>query len=126
MANHLEIYKCEQCGNMVEILHSGPGAISCCGELMRLQAENTVDASREKHLPVPERTGEEVVVRVGSIPHPMEEAHFIEWIEVIADGRVHRQQLHPGQAPAASFPVRSSRFTVRAYCNLHGQWAIQG
>lgn len=125
MANHLDIYKCATCGNIVEVLHAGPGAITCCGAVMPLQAENTVDASREKHLPLAERAGDSVVVRVGSIPHPMEEAHYIEWIEVIADGRVHRQQLQPGQAPAASFPMSSSRFTVRAYCNLHGQWAKQ-
>lgn len=123
MSNKLEIYKCQSCGNIVETLHAGPGELSCCGAPMVLQTENTVDASREKHLPVIERTAEGILVKVGSVAHPMEAQHFIEWIEVIAGDRVYRQTLKPGEAPQALFPAVDGNITVREYCTLHGQWA---
>ena len=123
MSKKLEIYKCHSCGNIIEILHDGPGELVCCGNPMLLQVENTVDASREKHLPVVEKTAEGILVKVGSLPHPMEEQHFIEWIELIAEGRVYRQALKPGSAPEALFPTVSGDIVVREYCSLHGQWA---
>jgi len=122
MAEKLEIYKCEICGNIVEVLHGGVGQLVCCGAPMKCLAENTVDASKEKHLPVIEKTIDGVKVKVGSVSHPMEEKHYIEWIELIADGKAYRQFLNPGDAPEAVFKVKAAQITVREYCNLHGLW----
>jgi len=118
-----EVYKCNLCGNIVEILHPGAGALVCCNERMALMVENTVDASKEKHVPVIEVGSNSITVKVGSVAHPMEAAHYIEWIELVADGKVYRQQLQPGQAPEATFPVVAKQVTAREYCNLHGHWA---
>ena len=101
MAQLREIYKCEICGNIVEILHAGAGALVCCGKNMTLLKENSVDAAKEKHVPVIERSGNTYTVKVGSVAHPMEEKHYIEWIELLADGCVYRQFLVPGQTPEA-------------------------
>ena len=120
-----ELYKCNLCGNIVEILHPGAGALVCCNERMALMVENTVDASKEKHVPVIEVGANTITVKVGSVAHPMEAAHYIEWIELIADGKVYRQQLQPGQAPEATFPVVAKQVTAREYCNLHGLWKGQ-
>lgn len=122
MAKKLEVYKCELCGNIVEVLHGGVGALVCCGQDMKLMEENTVDAAKEKHVPVIEKTGEGVLVKVGSVAHPMEEKHYIEWIEVIADGKTCRQFLNPGDKPEALFKIEAQDVTARAYCNLHGLW----
>ncbi|TGU71138.1 desulfoferrodoxin [Geomonas terrae] len=123
MAQALEIYKCEMCGNIVEVFHPGGGQLVCCGEAMALQKENTVDAAKEKHVPVIERGEGTITVKVGSVPHPMESAHYIEWIELIADGKIYRAQLQPGQAPEATFQVTATDVRAREYCNLHGHWA---
>jgi superoxide reductase len=117
-----QVYKCEVCGNIVELVHAGVGELVCCGQPMKLQQENTVDAAQEKHVPIIEKTENGVKVKVGSVPHPMEEAHHIEWIELIADGRVYRKFLKPGEAPEAEFCVTASAITAREYCNLHGLW----
>lgn len=122
MTKRLEIYKCEVCGNIVEVLHEGRGELVCCGEPMKLFTENTVDAAKEKHVPATEKTAEGYLVKVGSVAHPMEEKHYIEWIELVADGRAYREFLKPGQAPEAFFPVQAQRVSVREYCNLHGLW----
>lgn len=122
MAQKLEIYKCEVCGNIVEVIHGGKGELVCCGQPMVLQTENTVDAAKEKHVPVIEQVSGGYQVKVGSVPHPMEETHYIEWIELIADGKAYRQFLEPGQAPEAIFKVEASDVTAREYCNLHGLW----
>ncbi|MBW1956238.1 MAG: desulfoferrodoxin [Deltaproteobacteria bacterium] len=122
MAQRLEVYKCELCGNIVEVLHGGDGELVCCGQPMKLMTENTVDAAKEKHVPVMEKTAEGTKVKVGSVPHPMEEKHYIEWIEVIDGGTVHRQFLQPGQAPEAVFNVQGDALTAREYCNVHGHW----
>ena len=118
-----EVYKCNMCGNIVKILHPGAGALVCCNERMALMVQNTVDASQEKHVPVIEIGANSITVKVGSVAHPMEAAHYIEWIELIADGKVYRQQLQPGQAPEATFPISAKQVTAREYCNLHGLWA---
>jgi superoxide reductase len=122
MAKLNEVYKCNLCGNIVEIVHAGGGVLVCCNERMALLAENTVDASKEKHVPVIEVGASSITVKVGSVAHPMEAAHYIEWIELLADGKVYRQQLQPGQAPEATFPVIAKQVTAREYCNLHGLW----
>jgi superoxide reductase len=122
MAEQLQVYKCEVCGNIVEVMHAGEGELVCCGQPMKLFRENTVDAAKEKHVPVVEKTGDGFRVKVGSVAHPMEEKHWIEWVELIADGKVYRQFLKPGQAPEATFCIKAGRVTAREYCNLHGLW----
>lgn len=118
----LSIYKCPLCGNIVEVLAVGGGELVCCGQPMQLLTENTVDASKEKHVPVIEKTTDGYKVKIGAIPHPMEEKHFIMWIELIADGKAYREFLKPGQAPEATFCVKAAAVTAREYCNLHGLW----
>ncbi len=122
MTEKLQIYKCEVCGNIVEMLHEGVGELVCCNQPMKLYQENTVDAAKEKHLPVVEKTGSGFKVTVGSVPHPMEEKHYIEWIELIADGKAYRHFLKPGEAAEATFQIDAERVTAREYCNLHGLW----
>lgn len=122
MAKQLEIYKCEVCGNIVEVLHAGDGDLVCCGQNMKLMSENTTDGAKEKHVPVIEKTDKGYKVKVGSAPHPMEEKHYIEWIELIADGKTYREFLKPGQAPEATFCVEAASVTAREYCNIHGLW----
>ena len=122
MAKKLEIYKCEHCGNIVEVLHGGGGQMVCCGEPMKLLTENTVDASKEKHVPVIEKVDGGIKVAVGSVAHPMEEKHYIEWIELIADGVAYRKFLNPGDVPEAVFNIDACEVTAREYCNIHGLW----
>lgn len=122
MTERLQVYKCGVCGNIVEVMHTGGGELVCCGQAMALVKENTVDAAKEKHVPVVERTADGFKVKVGSVAHPMEDKHWIEWVEVIADGKVLRQYLKPGQAPEAVFCVKADTVTAREYCNLHGLW----
>lgn len=126
MAKQLEVYKCSLCGNIVEVLHGGVGELVCCGQPMQLLTENTVDAAKEKHVPVIEIGAGSITVKVGSVAHPMEEKHYIEWIELIADGKAYRQFLKPGEKPEAVFPITAKTVTAREHCNLHGLWAAQG
>jgi superoxide reductase len=119
MAKQLEIYKCEVCGNIVEVLHGGDGELVCCGQPMKLMTENTVDASKEKHVPVIEKTADGYLVKVGAVPHPMEAKH---WIELVADGKAYRQFLNPGDTPEATFCVKAEKVYAREYCNIHGLW----
>ena len=118
----LEVYKCDVCGNMVEMIHEGMGELVCCGQPMTRQNENTVDAAKEKHVPVIEKTDSGYTVKVGSAAHPMEEKHHIEWIELVADGVAYRHFLNPGEAPEATFCIEAAQITAREYCNLHGLW----
>ena len=122
MTERLQIYKCEVCGNIVEVLHEGAGELVCCGQPMKLLVANTVDAAKEKHVPVIEKTATGVTVKVGSAPHPMEEKHYIEWIEIIADGKAYRQFLKPGDAPEATFAIQANKIEAREHCNIHGLW----
>lgn len=115
-----EIYKCEICGKVVEVIHMGGGELVCCGQPMNLLVANTTDASKEKHVPVIEKTDKGVKVKIGSEPHPMIDSHYIEWIEIIFDGKVDRQYLKPGDEPVSEFNVSQNQLTARAYCNLHG------
>ena len=117
-----EIYKCTVCGNIVEVVHAGEGELVCCGQPMVLMAENTVDAAKEKHVPVVTQVADGYKVAVGSVAHPMEDKHWIEWIELVADGKVYRQELKPGMAPEATFCVKADKVSAREYCNLHGLW----
>ena len=122
MAVKLEVYKCAVCGNIVEVLHGGDGQLVCCGKPMEKLAAKTADVGKEKHVPVIEKIEGGIKVKVGSIPHPMEEKHYIEWIEILADGRVYRQFLNPGQAPEAIFNVQARSITAREYCSIHSLW----
>jgi superoxide reductase len=122
MTARLEVYKCELCGNIVEVMHAGPGELVCCGQPMVQMVENTVDAAKEKHVPVVEKVSSGIKVKVGDVPHPMEEKHYIEWVEIIADGKAYRQFLNPGETPEATFHVEADQVTAREYCNIHGLW----
>ncbi|HKJ04265.1 MAG TPA: desulfoferrodoxin [Geopsychrobacteraceae bacterium] len=125
MPKQLEVYKCSICGNIVEVVHAGDSALVCCGEDMALLDENTVDAATEKHVPVIEMGDGTIKVSVGSVPHPMEDEHYIEWIELIADNKSYHQFLKPGEAPEAVFNLTASSVTAREYCNLHGHWSAK-
>jgi len=117
-----QIYKCNVCGNIVEVLHTGVGELVCCGQPMELSQEKTEDVGKEKHVPVIEKTKKGIKVKVGSVPHPMEEKHYIEWIEVMADGKAYRKFLNPGDKPEAEFCLEAKEIEVREYCNIHGLW----
>ena len=127
MAEKRQIAECAVCGQMVEVVNAGAGELVCCGQPMRLLAPNTEDASHEKHVPVVEPDGEKTRVRIGSAPHPMLEAHYIGWIELVTPNGVCRKELKPGDAPEAVFPrPYDPSMTVRAWCNLHGLWEKSG
>jgi superoxide reductase len=126
MAERLQIYKCEVCGNIVEVLHGGKGQLVCCGQPMNLLEEQTADFATEKHVPVAENieTGTHVVV--GSTLHPMEDSHHIEWIQIaLNDGTTVRKFLSPGNTPDADFCENfdaAKAGQIREYCNVHGLW----
>jgi superoxide reductase len=118
-----EIYKCNICGNIVEVLHAGVGELVCCGEAMELMKEKTEDSTVEKHVPYIEKTVNGVLVKVGqNQDHPMEEKHYIEWIQIIADGNAYRKFLKPGDKPQAEFQIKAEKIEAREYCNIHGLW----
>ena len=125
MTELLQVYKCEVCGNMVELVHAGPGQLVCCGKPMKLMTANTVDAAKEKHVPVIEKTANGYKVKVGAVAHPMEDKHYIEWIELIADGKAFRKFLKHGDPPEAEFCLDAKKITAREYCNLHGLWKAE-
>jgi len=122
MTNLHQIYKCPICGNIVEVLHTGGGELVCCGKPMELLVSKTDDVGLEKHLPVVEISEGKITVTIGSIIHPMEEAHYIEWIEIIADDKVYKKFLKPGEDPIAIFDLTASTITARCFCNIHGLW----
>ena len=122
MAQRLEIYTCAKCGNIIEVLHEGAGELVCCGEPMKLLKENSTDAAKERHVPVIEKVANGYKVKVGSVPHPMEEKHYIEWIQLVAGGEAYRKFLKPGEAPEAVFNVTAKQVWAREYCNLHSLW----
>ena len=117
----LSVFKCAKCGNIVEVLHAGKGTLSCCGEPMKLLNENTTDAAQEKHVPVLDG----VNVKVGSVAHPMQDDHYIEWVEVINGDRLCRQFLKPGEEPSAEFHCAKTGSVMREFCNKHGLWKAE-
>ena len=117
-----QIYRCNICGNMVEVLHAGKGQLVCCGKPMELLTEKTTDVGLEKHVPVIEKTTTGFKVKVGSVPHPMEEKHYIEWIELIADDKAYRKFLNPSEKPEVEFKLKAEKVWAREYCNVHGLW----
>jgi superoxide reductase len=122
MAEKLEIYECKICGNIVEVLRGGQGELVCCGQPMEKLVAKTADAGKEKHVPVIEKLADGFKVKIGSLPHPMEEKHYIEWIELLADGIAYRKFLKPGVAPEAVFNVKAATVSAREHCNIHGLW----
>ena len=117
-----QIYKCDVCGNVVEVIGDGVGQLVCCGQPMALQKAKTEDEGAEKHVPVIEKTTAGLKVKVGSVPHPMEDNHHIEWVELITNGKTYRQRLEPGQTPEVEFGLQPEKYTVREWCNIHGLW----
>ena len=117
-----QVYICEICGNIVEMLHPGDGELVCCGQNMVLQVENTVDAAKEKHVPVIEKIKGGILVKVGSVEHPMTDAHYVEWIEILTDKKVYRKNLKPGDKPQAEFMLDEEVLYAREYCNIHRLW----
>ena len=118
------IYRCNVCGNIVEMVHASKGQLVCCGQPMELLTEKTEDAGFEKHVPVVTEENSKANIKVGSIPHPMEPEHYIEWIELDVGDKIHRAFLKPGQAPETKFCMpKSPGARVREYCTVHGLWA---
>jgi superoxide reductase len=122
VTKRLQVFKCSVCGNIVAVLHVGGGQLVCCGKPMELLEEKTEDIGKEKHVPVIEKTKDGIKVKIGSVPHPMEEKHYIEWIEVIADDVIHKKFLKPGDKPEAEFKIKAKKIEAREYCNIHGLW----
>ena len=122
MTKWLEVYKCEICGNIVEVLQAGEGQLVCCGQPMVLLKPKTDDQGKEKHVPVVEEESQGIKIKVGSVPHPMEENHYIKWLEVITEKGVQKNFLKPGESPEAHFAIKDTILEVRDYCNIHGLW----
>lgn len=118
-----QVYRCNVCGNIVEVLHAGVGELVCCGQPMELLKEKTIDQGSEKHVPVIEKTSTGFRVKIGAVPHPMEDKHYIEWVQLIADNVACRKLLKPGDKPEAEFNLKADKVTAREYCNIHGLWA---
>jgi superoxide reductase len=123
MAERFQVYRCNTCGNIVLVMHGGKGELVCCGNPMELLKESSTDAAIEKHVPVIEKEGEVYKVKVGKVPHPMKEEHYIEWIELHTDdNKICIRFLKPGEEPSAVFEIKAESASARAYCNLHGLW----
>ncbi|MBN2202823.1 MAG: desulfoferrodoxin [Candidatus Aenigmarchaeota archaeon] len=122
MTMQKQVYKCAICGNITEVLHAGVGDLVCCGQPMNLMLEKTEDQGKEKHIPVIEKTNSGAKVKVGSIEHPMDENHYIEWIEVSANGKSCKKFLKPGDKPEAEFEIKAENVQAREYCSVHGSW----
>lgn len=121
-----DVYRCEICGNIIESVHSGSNTLTCCGQLMTKMEPKSGPEGQEKHLPVVEKVGNKLIVRIGSVPHPMIEEHFIEWVEIICGDEIKKVFLHPNQEPIAEFIVDDIKkeLTARSYCNIHGLWSV--
>ncbi len=122
MSKRNEIYKCNLCGNIVEVIVEGGSTPTCCGEPMQLLKENTTDAATEKHVPVIEKIAGGYRVSVGSVEHPMTAEHYIQWIELVTEDGVLRKYLKPEDKPVAEFKTDAEEVFAREYCNLHGLW----
>lgn len=117
-----QICKCEVCGKIVRVVHTGAGTLVCCEQEMSKLVEQTADYKVEKHVPVIEKMADGFLVKVGNVPHPMTNEHYIEWIELIADGVSYVKYLKPGDEPKAEFCLSASDVKARDYCNVHKLW----
>lgn len=124
MTNKNQIYKCDICGNVVEVTTSGKGTLVCCNQNMTLLESKSKEEGVEKHLPSILKTDTGIRVQIGDVEHPMIENHYIEWIECIVDGNTYRKYLNPGDQPVVEFNISGDNISVRAYCNIHGLWEI--
>lgn len=122
MVQRNQIYRCSVCGNIVEVLHVGGGQLVCCGKPTELLIEKKEDVGMEKHVPIIEKTNGKIKVKVGSVPHPMEEKHFIEWIEILVDDVSYKKFLKPSDLPEAEFVVEGENISAREYCTIHSLW----
>ncbi len=118
-----QVYRCNVCGNTIEVISPSAGKLTCCGQAMEFLEENTKDAATEKHVPVIEKIENGYKVKVGEVAHPMLEEHYIQWIELVSENQVLRKYLKPGEAPEAVFFTDATYVTAREYCNLHGHWS---
>ena len=122
MTEKNQVYKCEICGNMTEVLHTGSGTLVCCGQNMILLEEKTQDEGLEKHVPIIEKTETGFLIKVGEILHPMDDNHYIEWIELETENIIYRKELSPGDKPEVEFCTSAEKVTAREHCNIHGLW----
>ena len=122
MTKMFEVYKCEVCGNITKVVHASAGILVCCGKPMILQQEKTADQGKEKHVPVVEKSATGIIVKVGSVPHPMEEKHYLEWVDVRNGENVYVRGFKPGEKPETEFCITETNVKARAYCNVHGLW----
>ena len=122
MTKLFEVYKCGVCGNITKVVHASVGTLVCCGQPMVLQQEKIADAGKEKHVPVVEKTATGIIVKIGAVPHTMEEKHYIEWVEVRTGEIVYIRGFKPNETPEAEFPGTGTNVKVRAFCNVHGLW----
>lgn len=120
-------YICETCGNVIGFIDGNPERLSCCGKPMQLLVANAVDASKEKHLPYLIDEGDEVIVKIGEVEHPMEEEHYISWVAQVSENETTRIRLHPGEKPEVKFKKakNAKNATIYAYCNKHGLWGLE-
>ena len=124
--SNTNFYICEKCGNLVGAIHESGVPMKCCGQNMTKIEAGTVEASREKHIPVAKVEGDKVIVEVGSVAHPMAEEHSIEWVYLQTDKGGQRKNLKPDQAPEVSFNLNGDKaLAVYEYCNLHGLWKVE-
>lgn len=121
----MRLFRCEICGNIVELINDGGGTLVCCGEEMVEIAISTEENTYEKHIPFVEKEGNEVTVQIGKTIHPMIDAHYIEWIAVVEEDRIQKVILKPNDEPVAKFNVKSDNFIVYTYCNIHGFYQLK-
>jgi superoxide reductase len=125
MTEKKQIYRCNICGNIIEVLQIGTGELNCCNQAMKILKEKTGDIGPEKHIPIIEKTDAGVKIKVGKLPHPMKDEHCIEWVEIISDNRIYRNYLLPGDPPEVEFDVKIediNQVRARQYCSIHGLW----
>ncbi|MEJ2268039.1 MAG: desulfoferrodoxin [Nanoarchaeota archaeon] len=125
MVNKKEVYICNVCGNVIEVLHASSNNLVCCGQPMNLMEQKSEGENADKHSPVIEKDSEGVKVKVGKVEHPMEENHYIEWIEISTEKGESKKFLKPGEKPEAVFPVKADIKHARMFCNIHGLWENQ-
>lgn len=121
MEENVRFYRCPICGNIIGLIHGDSKHITCCGKEMELMKANVADAAQEKHVPIYQKEGDEIIVKVGEVFHPMEEDHYISWVALVSENQTTRIALKPGNEPVVKFRYVPNS-TLYAYCNKHGLW----